>query len=165
MWLDKPLVQIPALPCSFSPGVCTTSLLKSSKGLWTMEDHSISWGAFRCPLGSLCLPGHPHTWCAKFSSVCFPQCHHFKVIPLLCMYCLLQTVVTPATKPLMLSAVRRYTGTLWVFLFLLVLGHDSRTLYGRLLQAVQEGREALGQVFTTSAGSPQLKQASWTIAR
>lgn len=81
------------------------------------------------------------------------------------MYCLLQTVVTPATKPLVLSAVRRHPGALWVFLFLLVLGHDSRTLYGRLLQAVQEGREALGQVFTTSAGSPQLKQASWTIAR
>lgn len=112
MWLDKPLVQIPALPHIFSPGACITSLLKSSKGLWTVEDHSISWGAFRCPLGSLCLPGHPHTWGAKFSSVCFPQCHHFKVIPLLCMYCLLQTVVTPATKPLVLSAVRRHLGVL-----------------------------------------------------
>lgn len=62
MWLDKPMVQIPALPHTFSPRACTSSLLKSSKDLWNLEEHPIFWGALHSPPGSFCLPGHLPTW-------------------------------------------------------------------------------------------------------
>lgn len=87
MWLEKPVIQTATLLHVFLPRACTSSGLQSSKDLWNLGEHHISWGALHKFPGSVCLPGHPSTWSYSFSTLrsspYFLQCHHLREVSLL----------------------------------------------------------------------------------